>query len=612
MKRTLLVLSLFLLSSLPAFAQGTSIGTAEAIATTQMKNATINDQSTNHYFKVTTTTDGYLRFLISSSSSIDVDVMLYDTDGVSSLTKDEKTGTASEVFCFVKPGTYFLRVYRSTGTTGSYTIFPTFSSPTRATDGEPNETPATAVALSPTATSTGHLGYYGTGKGDADDYWKITTTEDGWLRVQLVSDSLDARGDARLELDVVLLDINGIRTLTSDNRTGTFSQVDYFLRPGTYFVWVYRSQGRAGTYQIKSDFFAPPLAADPEGNDDAQNATTATINGSVVGHLGFSSNGTTDTQDYWKFTTTADAKLTLQVTGDSLDRSGKKLELDAVLYDINGTTNLISDSRNGPFSECIAHLRPGTYYARVYRSTGNAGSYKLEITASGPPRTGDAEGNDRFAQATTLTYNLSNDAHIGYYSNGTTDTQDYWKLVAPSADSIYVHVWSDSTLELDMNAYASDSSSIIAGDSRSGTYSRVGIKPTFGATYYFRVYRSQGTAGSYTITATRSAATAVDPGETPMALIPRELKLEQNYPNPFNPSTAIRFSLPERTDVRVAVYTMLGQEVEVLIDAALPAAVHTISWNGKDRSGVEMASGMYLIRLQADNKQIVRKAMLVR
>src|SRR3989304_2983697 len=113
MKRTLLVLSLFLLSSLPAFAQGTSIGTAEAIATTQMKNATINDQSTNHYFKVTTTTDGYLRFLISSSSSIDVDVMLYDTDGVSSLTKDEKTGTASEVFYFVKPGTYFLRVYRS-------------------------------------------------------------------------------------------------------------------------------------------------------------------------------------------------------------------------------------------------------------------------------------------------------------------------------------------------------------------------------------------------------------------------------------------------------------------------------------------------------------------
>lgn len=612
MRRSSLVLCLVLLSSVLCFPQGASIGTAVSLATTGSVNATINDQSTNHYWKVTTSTDGYLRLQISSSGSIDVDVVLYDTDGTNQIMVDGQAGTASEVFAFVKPGTYYLRVYRWSGTTGSYTVFSTFTSPVRPTESEPNESPATAVALSPTGTSTGHMGYYSAGKSDADDYWKITTTEDGWLRVQIVGDSLDARGDARLDLDVVLYDINGTTPIATDGRAGTFSQVDYFLRPGTYYVRVYRWAGRAGTYQIKSDFFAPPLAADPEGNDDAQNATTATNNGTATGHLGFFSNGTSDTQDYWKFTTTADTKVTLQVTGDSLDRSGKVLDLDLILYDINGTTNIVSDSRAGNLSQVEYYLRPGTYYARVYRWTGNAGSYSLKITSTTSARPNDVEGNDRFAQATTLTYNLTSTGHIGYYSNGTTDTQDYWKLIAPSTDSIYVHVWSDSTLDLDMHAYSSDTSSSLVSDGRYGTYSRVGIKPTSGATYYFRVYRWQGTAGSYTMTATRSATTAVLPGETAVDLVPKELVLEQNYPNPFNPSTAIRFSLPERTDVRVAVYTMLGQEVAVLVDAALPAAVHTVSWNGKNRSGVEMASGMYLIRLQAGNRQIVRKAMLVR
>jgi hypothetical protein len=611
MQRLASIFVLILFSSLAVFAQGTSIGTAVALATTGSVNASINDQSANHFWKITTTTDGYLRLQISSSASIDVDVVLYDTDGTNSLAIDGRTGTASEVFYFVTPGTYYLRVYRSTGTVGSYSVFPNFTSPTRGADSEPNESPATAVALGPDGTSTGHVGYSGSGKSDADDYWKITTTEDGWLRVQVVSDSLDARGDARFDLDVTMHDVNGKTTIATDNRTGTFSQVEYFLRSGTYYVHVYRLQGRAGSYQIKSDLFTPALANDAEGNDSSQASLSATVNGTVFGHLGYYSNGTFDTQDYWKFTTTADGKVTVQIFSDSLDRSGKLFDLDPILLDTDGTLNYLSDGRSGTFSECVAFLRPGTYYVRVYRRVGNAASYSLKISATSPIRSNDVEGNDWFAQTSTLTYNLSSSGHLGYYSGGTTDTQDYWKLIAPSTDSVYFHVWSDSTLELDMYAYSADTSSMIINDGSSGTYSRVGIKTTAGASYYIRVYRWGGTAGSYTITSTRTATT--DVARTAQGIfVPKELTLDQNYPNPFNPTTAIRYGVPEHVLVRVSVYSILGQEVALLANGIQTPATYTVTWNGRDKNGNEAPSGTYFLRLQAGEKQIVRKALLVR
>jgi hypothetical protein len=96
------------------------------------------------------------------------------------------------------------------------------------------------------------------------------------------------------------------------------------------------------------------------------------------------------------------------------------------------------------------------------------------------------------------------------------------------------------------------------------------------------------------------------------SLIPTKLDLYQNYPNPFNPGTSIRYDLPEKTLVRVSVYSLLGEEIASLVDAVQAPSSHTVVWNGKDRRGMEAPSGMYLIRLQAGQKQIVRKAMLVR
>ena len=612
MLRMISILCLILFSLSLAYSQGSSIATATPISPTGSAGGSMSDASKDHYWKVTTTTDGYLRIQINSSSSIDIDVTFYDTDGTTSLATDGQQGTYSEVFGFLKPGTYYVRPYRWTGTSGTYTITTSFVSPGRAADAETNDSPPSAMALSPTGLSTGHLGYYGTGTTDADDYWKITTTQDGWLRVQVRSDSLDSRGDLKLDLDVTMYDINGTTNLIDDGRSGTFSQVDAYLRPGTYFIRVHRWTGRAGSYEIKSEFFAPPLANDVEGNDTYQTATTIAVNGSAPGHLGYYSNGTTDADDYWKVTTTTDGKITFGVVSDSLDRSGARYDLDLTIYDVNGTTYVISDGRSGKTSECVVYLRPGTYYARVHRWTGNGASYTLSVTQNSPARANDQEGNEWFKNASALNYNVASTGHLGYYSNGTTDGQDIWRLVAPSTDSLYVHVTSDSTLDLDVTVYATDTLTYINSDSRYGTYSRVGIKPATGTAYYVKVYKWQGTAGSYSIVASKSYIAVGVGKQTSEANIPRDLTLEQNYPNPFNPTTTIRYGLPEQTRVRISVYSILGQEVAVLVNAAQAPSTYTVSWNGKNNTGIDMPSGMYIIRLQAGEKQIVRKAMLVR
>ena len=80
-----------------------------------------------------------------------------------------------------------------------------------------------------------------------------------------------------------------------------------------------------------------------------------------------------------------------------------------------------------------------------------------------------------------------------------------------------------------------------------------------------------------------------------LAGIPEEFALHQNYPNPFNPTSTIRYDLPEATHLRILVYDIMGREVARLVDGYLEAGYHQLVWNGRDRSGRELPTGMYII-----------------
>ena len=74
--------------------------------------------------------------------------------------------------------------------------------------------------------------------------------------------------------------------------------------------------------------------------------------------------------------------------------------------------------------------------------------------------------------------------------------------------------------------------------------------------------------------------------------VPTEYSLAQNYPNPFNPVTSIEYSLSDAAKVKVEVYNLLGQVVDVLVNSEKEAGLHTVQWDASD-----MASGVYFYKL---------------
>jgi len=73
--------------------------------------------------------------------------------------------------------------------------------------------------------------------------------------------------------------------------------------------------------------------------------------------------------------------------------------------------------------------------------------------------------------------------------------------------------------------------------------------------------------------------------------------LSQNFPNPFNSWTEIPFALHEDTPVQLAIYNSSGQMVRMLVKGYRQAGSHKVVWDGKDESGRDVASGIYLCRL---------------
>ncbi len=90
-------------------------------------------------------------------------------------------------------------------------------------------------------------------------------------------------------------------------------------------------------------------------------------------------------------------------------------------------------------------------------------------------------------------------------------------------------------------------------------------------------------------------------------LMPESMDLLQNYPNPFNPATTISFVLPERADIRVDIFNLLGQSVAVLAEGSYEAGRYDLPWNASDKP-----SGVYFYRLTCDQDVLTRKMILMK
>jgi photosystem II stability/assembly factor-like uncharacterized protein len=95
-------------------------------------------------------------------------------------------------------------------------------------------------------------------------------------------------------------------------------------------------------------------------------------------------------------------------------------------------------------------------------------------------------------------------------------------------------------------------------------------------------------------------------------VVPTEFRLHPNHPNPFNPVTTIRFDLPERAQVDLVVYDILGRQVRRLVHDKLEPGFHTVQWDGKNDRGKSVGAGVYLYRIQTEEHTAVRKMVLVK
>jgi len=97
-----------------------------------------------------------------------------------------------------------------------------------------------------------------------------------------------------------------------------------------------------------------------------------------------------------------------------------------------------------------------------------------------------------------------------------------------------------------------------------------------------------------------------------LPVIPTEFTVSQNYPNPFNPTTTISYNLPSSGFVSLTVHDLLGREIATLVSSEQSAGQHSATWNGKNNSGNEMPSGVYLYTVSSGSYTSTMKMLLMK
>jgi glucose/arabinose dehydrogenase len=94
--------------------------------------------------------------------------------------------------------------------------------------------------------------------------------------------------------------------------------------------------------------------------------------------------------------------------------------------------------------------------------------------------------------------------------------------------------------------------------------------------------------------------------------LPISTALLQNYPNPFNTQTTIYYRLTQTLQVELSIHDMMGRKVVTLVDGVQRPGIYAAVWDGHDRVGQEIASGVYLYRLSSRGYQDTRRLILLK
>ena len=199
---------------------------------------TIGAADNNDYYLMTANADGDITINLSNTTNAYNYIYLYDNDGSTQLgTTSGYAGSGiSLTVAGLSAGSYYVRVY-STDPLTSYSLSNTLALPAIANDAEPNDAYTSALTIAQNGSKSGHIAYrYNGGAIDNDDYYKMTSTNDGNITVSLSNND-------NSYIYIYLYDNDGTTQLgtTSGYAGSGISFTANGLGAGDYYIRVYTS-----------------------------------------------------------------------------------------------------------------------------------------------------------------------------------------------------------------------------------------------------------------------------------------------------------------------------------------------------------------------------------
>lgn len=259
---------------------------------------------------------------------------------------------------------------------------------------------------------------------------------------------------------------------------------------------------------------------------------------------------------------------------------------------------------------------PEILFDSLYLYTGGHLLIEIRLTGTGSSRSNDAVGTSTTGYGTQFSacWGSSYTANSGSQANFsiarlTTDDPVPVELSSFTASASANNVLLEWTTASEINNYGFE----VERRSANSEYGVVGFVAGSGTTTEIRNYvftDNQISDGKYTY---RLKQLDFDgsfeySNEVEIEVISvHTYSLEQNYPNPFNPSTSISYSLAEAGVVKIAVYNLLGQEINILVNDFKEAGPHSVTFNASD-----LTSGAYFYTIETLQFRQTRKMLLAK
>ncbi len=345
-----------------------------------------NKRDSVDWYKITLNGDGLLNLKLKPVNGQYVWIYLYDNNGTTLINSTYSNAEFNMATDGLAAGTYYIRVncYYNTGFT-PYVFTNTLVKPVQANDTEPNSKPSEAVSLAVNSTKTGHTGYYYNLKRDTADWYKITTTTDGMIKLKLTPHNGSY-------VWMYLYDNNGTTLLNSTYSNAAYSMNTDGLAAGTYYLKVncYYNTGFT-PYTLTDSLITYSYANDAEPNKRPYQAKDIAANSTVTGHSNFYYKLQRDSVDWWKLNYTGSGNLKFTVKLQPNKADGKVPYMWVYLYKDTTKAPIFSQYSNIPTTDYnLTGITKGTHYILLvpyYPSDFAAYSFGNTFSASGPVST---------------------------------------------------------------------------------------------------------------------------------------------------------------------------------------------------------------------------------